>query len=174
MTYFQAKAITMFIIMLLSVTAVLSAPAISDINVILWSDCHTRLYKPHVTISNTTVCCTGNERSPNPFPGCCREHTVVKSPSASTLCDLGACMWPPLTEKNPTPDPYLLSGGAALGKGDAPVEQPRVGALVLGEGLAHRPAALEHLHLLVLLQRDLQPLLGPQHLLLQRELQFLL
>ena len=78
------------------------------------------------------------------------------------------------TEQEPPPEPYLLSGGAALGQRDASVEQPRVSALVLGEGLSHRPAALEHLHLLVLLQGDLQPLLGPQHLLLQRQLQFLL
>ena len=71
------------------------------------------------------------------------------------------------------PHLYLLPGRTAVGQGDAFVDEALVGALVLVEDLLHRQAALEHLHLFLLLQRHLQPLLSSQDLLLQRRLQFL-
>lgn len=71
------------------------------------------------------------------------------------------------------PHLYLLPGCTAVGQGDAFVDEALVGALVLVEDLLHRQAALEHLHLFLLLQRHLQPLLSSQDLLLQRRLQFL-
>lgn len=46
-------------------------------------------------------------------------------------------------------------------------------AYVLVEDLLDCQAAFKHLHLFLLLQHHLQPLLSPQDLLLQRRLQFL-
>ena len=66
--------------------------------------------------------------------------------------------------------PHLLPGRTAVGQQHAAVLQALVGPLVLVEDLLRCQAALEHLHLLLLLQRHLQPLLCRQHLLLQRRL----
>lgn len=68
---------------------------------------------------------------------------------------------------------YLLLGCAAVGQRDAFEEQALVRGHVLVEDLLDAHAALKHLHLLLLLQRHLQPLLGSQDLLFQRGLQFL-
>lgn len=68
---------------------------------------------------------------------------------------------------------YLLPGRAAVQQRDALVDQALVGATVLAEDLLHRQAVLKHLHLFLLLQRHLQPLLSLQDLVLQRRLQLL-
>lgn len=68
---------------------------------------------------------------------------------------------------------YLLLGGTEVGDGDAPVGEARAGALVLVEDLLGGQAALEHLHLLLRLQVDLQPLLRLQQVALQRGLELL-
>lgn len=68
---------------------------------------------------------------------------------------------------------YLLPGRAAVQQRDALVDQALVGALLLAEDLLHCQAALKHLHLFLLLQRHLQPLLSLQDLVLQRLLQLL-
>lgn len=68
---------------------------------------------------------------------------------------------------------YLLPGCTAVQQRDALVDQALVGALLLAEDLLHCHAALKHLHLLLLLQRHLQPLLSLQDLVLQRLFQLL-
>lgn len=68
---------------------------------------------------------------------------------------------------------YLLPGRAAVQQRDALVDQALVGASVLAEDLLHCQAVLKHLHLFLLLQRHLQPLLSLQDLVLQRCLQLL-
>ncbi len=68
---------------------------------------------------------------------------------------------------------YLLPGRAAVRQRDAFVDEALVGAFVLVEDLLDRQAAFKHLHLFLLLQRHLKPLLSSQDLLLQRRLQFL-
>ena len=70
-------------------------------------------------------------------------------------------------------DPYLLPGSTAVWKRDAFVDETLVGAYVLVEDLPSRQAAFKHLHLFLLLQRHLEPLLSLQDLLLQRHLQLL-
>lgn len=70
-------------------------------------------------------------------------------------------------------DLYLLPGSAAVRQRNAFVDQALVGAQVLIEDLPNRQAALKHLHLFLLLERHLEPLLGSQDLLLQGRLEFL-
>lgn len=54
---------------------------------------------------------------------------------------------------------YLLLGSTEVRDGDATVSQALAGALVLVEDLLCGQTALEHLHLLLCFQVDLQPLL---------------
>lgn len=54
---------------------------------------------------------------------------------------------------------YLLPGSTEVRDGDAPVGQALAGAFVLVEDLLCGQTALEHLHLLLCFQVDLQPLL---------------
>lgn len=68
---------------------------------------------------------------------------------------------------------YLLPGCAAVRQRDAFVDEALVGAYVLIEDLLNRQAAFKHLHLFLLLQCHLKPLLSSQDLLLQGRLQFL-
>lgn len=61
---------------------------------------------------------------------------------------------------------YLLPWCAAVWQGDAFVDKTLVGAYVLVEDLLNRQAVFKHLHLFLLLQRHLKPLLSSQDLLL--------
>lgn len=75
--------------------------------------------------------------------------------------------------KEPVGSFYLLPGRAAVQQRNAFVDETLVGAFVLAEDLLNGRAVFKHLHLFLLLQRHLQPLLSLQDLLLQRHLQFL-
>lgn len=86
---------------------------------------------------------------------------------------LQSCFMPPSVCACTPAHLYLLLGRAAVWQGDAFVDEGLVGVFVLVEDLLDGQAAFEHLHLFLLLERHLQPLLGSQDLLLQGGLQFL-
>lgn len=102
-----------------------------------------------------------------------RKKTVMKTQPTSLQSQVSASPKNRIKMSRVPECLYLLPGRAAVQQRDALVDQALVGASVLAEDLLHRQAVLKHLHLFLLLQRHLQPLLSLQDLVLQRRLQLL-